>query len=642
MYFVEVIVADTAYHKNEPLTYSCSIEPVIGTIVVVPLKRKQVLAIVTGTVARPKFPTKEIILIPDLPPLPRPLCALLDWMRGYYPAPLGITAQLFLPSSLPKKQIAQTLIEPMPALELPNLTEDQQVALQSIHSPGLHVLHGDTGTGKTRVYIELIQRALSEKKSTLILTPEIGLTSQLTKNLQSVFGNKVVVVHSGLTDATRRQTWQKLLLQAEPTIVVGARSALFAPLKQVGLIVVDEAHEPAYKQDQAPYYHTTSVAAKLASLHNATVVLGSATPLVADYYVAESKHRPIVRMTKVAANDTEQVTTTKVIDLKNRTLFTKSQYLSNDLLEALQDRLQRGEQSLLFLNRRGTARIVFCEKCGWQAACPHCDLALVYHGDLHRVRCHSCSYQTASPTSCPSCKSASVVFKSIGTKAIVSEVERLFPEARTMRFDTDNKKDQRLDAHFNSIHAGDVDILVGTQTLAKGLDLPKLSLVGVLVADTSLYFPDFSAQERTFQLLAQVIGRIGRGHRAGMAIIQTYDPKSVLLTSVLAKDWISFYNNELAEREQFLFPPFCYLLQLTCKRASSQSAQKAAEEFAQKLHSLNYNIRIEGPSPSFHEKIQNKFAWQLIVKSKRRDHLTAIVNNLPSGWTHNIDPINLL
>ena len=231
---------------------------------------------------------------------------------------------------------------------------------------------------------------------------------------------------------------------------------------------------------------------------------------------------------------------------------------------------------------------------------------------------------------------------SIGTKAIVDEIERLFPGARTMRFDTDNKKSERLDAHYASIREGEVDIIVGTQTLAKGLDLPKLSLVGVVIADTSLYFPDFSAQERTYQLLSQVLGRVGRGHRQGMAIIQTYSPTSPLLHAVINKDWDKFYNSEIEERQRFLFPPFCYLLKLSCKRASDSAAQKTAERLASTVRNNYPDVIVDGPTPSFHGKVQDKFVWQIIIKSKQRKRLVEIIKNLPSGWSYDIDPMNLL
>jgi len=642
MTYVEVLVGDATFHGNEPLTYGseAALEP--GTLVLVPLRRKQVLGVVTDTVAKPSFAVKPVADAPLLPPMPAPLVALLQWMRGYYPAPLGILTQLLLPKQLPKKP---TTVQPFPALQpvtRPPLSSEQTVALETIHGPGLHILHGETGTGKTRVYIELAERCLAAGRSAIILTPEIGLTSQLAKDFRTVFGKRVVVMHSQLTDATRQRSWQAMLEQHEPVVVIGARSALFSPLANVGLIAIDESHETAYKQDQAPYYHTTNVAAKLASLHHATLVLGSATPLVSDYYVAQAKGRPIVRMLKTAKTHDFADSAVSVVDLRDRSLFSKSPYLSNELLATIGEMLQKHEQSLIFLNRRGTARIVFCDKCGWQASCPHCDLPLVYHGDAHIMRCHSCDYKAASPTSCPNCRNASVVFKSIGTKAVAGEIERIFPAARVMRFDTDNKKEERMEQHYDAVHRGDVDVIVGTQTLAKGLDLPQLGLVGVVIADTGLYFPDFSAQERTYQLLAQVLGRVGRGHRAGRAVIQTYAPDSPLLKAILAKDWEGFYATEIAEREAFRFPPFCYVLKLSVRRASSDTAAKAAVAFVQELRATHRGIVIEGPAPAFHEKVQNKYAWQIIIKASNRQRLLDIINHLPSGWSYDIDPMNLL
>lgn len=641
MWYVEVLVASATYHKNEPLTYSSSVELSVGKIVVVSLRNKEVMGVVVGIVPKPPFAAKEVVAAPDLPTLPAPLIDLLEWMRAYYPAPLGMIVQLFLPAGLPKKTYADVNKKITP-ITLPGLTQDQQAALATIAPSGLHILHGDTGTGKTRVYLELAKRSFEAEKSAIILTPEIGLTSQLSKTFKSTFGDRVVIIHSGLTESARRQTWQWLLEQDQPTILIGARSALFSPLRNVGLIVVDESHETAYKQDQAPYYHTSTVATKLASLHDASLVLGSATPLVRDYYIASAKERPIIRMTQIAAGEVAEGQKAVVVDLKDRSQFTKSSYLSSALLELIEQKLQNHEQSLLFLNRRGTARVVFCENCGWQALCPHCDLPLVYHSDHHNMRCHSCSYKAPTMTSCPECRSADIVFRSFGTKAIADEVRRLFPGAQVMRFDTDNSKSERLETNYDAVRSGDVDIIVGTQTLAKGLDLPKLGLVGVILADSGLYFPDFSAQERTYQLLSQVLGRVGRGHIQGSAVIQTYSPESELIKAATTGSWSYFYNKELAERRQFTFPPFCYLLKLTCKRASSESAQKAAELYVAKLRSERHNVVIEGPTPSFHEKVQNKFAWQVILKAKKREHLTTIIQGLPSGWSYDIDPMNLL
>jgi primosomal protein N' (replication factor Y) len=642
MQYLEVLVGGAAFHGGEALTYGSEQRLKMGAVVAVPLRNKQVLGIVTKEVSRPDFAVKPIAEAPELPPLPRHMLELLLWMKAYYPSPFGIITQQFLPKEFPKKTVEPLAMPPHTPPTLPALTEDQARVLQGIKGPGSYLLHGETGTGKTRVYIELARQSIDAGKSAIILTPEIGLTSQLASDFRHVFGSKVLVIHSQLTEVTRYRLWISLLTASEPLVVVGARSALFSPLQKIGLIVVDESHETAYKQDQAPYYHASRVAAKLAQLQNAPMVLGSATPLVTDYFMAQTKQRPILRMKQIASGRESHETRLSVVDLKDRSKFTKKPYLSDELIESMQDTLGRGEQALLFLNRRGTARVVFCERCGWQATCPHCDLPLVYHGDTHVTRCHSCDYKAASPASCPDCHNTSVVFKSIGTKAIIEDIARLFPGARSMRFDTDNKKTERIEQHYEAIKNGEVDIIVGTQTLAKGLDLPNLGLVGVIIADTSLYFPDFSAQERTYQLLSQVLGRVGRGHRASKAVLQTYSPDSPLLQSVLTKDWTTFYDTELNERKTFLFPPYCYLLKLTCRRASQAAAQKAADSFAKSLTGAGLRIIVEGPAPAFHEKIQNKYQWQLVVKAKDRGELLKVVSLLPSGWSYDIDPLNLL
>ncbi|HEX9153239.1 MAG TPA: primosomal protein N' [Candidatus Saccharimonadales bacterium] len=642
MNYLEVLVAGAAYHGDEALTYSSDRELKPGSIVIAPLRNSKVLGVVLREVAKPSFAAKPLLSTPDLPPLPTQLMGLMTWMKSYYPSSFGVITQQFLPKQLPKKPVEIPALSNVPSMDLPPLTNDQKSVLQKISGTGTFLLHGETGTGKTRVYIELTKRSISEGKSAIILTPEIGLTSQLASDFRHVFHDKVVVIHSQLTEVTRQRLWVSTLKQTEPVIIIGPRSALFTPLNNIGFIAIDECHETAYKQDQAPYYHATRVACKLAELHQAPIILGSATPPITDYFMAETKKRPILRMQQTAAVTNSDESSISIVDLRDRSKFSKKSYLSDELIKATRESLNRGEQTLLFLNRRGTARIVFCEQCGWQSTCPHCDLPLVYHGDTHSMRCHTCDYKASSPASCPDCHNASIVFRSVGTKAVVDEAARLFPDARIMRFDTDNNKSERIEQHYDAVRKGDVDIIVGTQTLAKGLDLPKLGLVGVVIADTSLYFPDFTAQERTFQLLSQVLGRVGRGHRASKAIVQTYAPDSPLLEAIVHKNWSSFYNKELEERRSYLFPPFCHLLKLTCRRASARGAEQAANNFAQELLDNKLHIRIEGPTPAFHEKIQNKYQWQLIVKSKDRQELVKAVRLLPSGWLYDIDPVNLL
>lgn len=643
MPYLQIYVGEASYHGSEALTYASSTEVGIGTLVAVPLRNKLVVGVVAREVTKPLFPVKKIESVSDITPLPKQLLQLLEWIIDYYPAPLGIITQLFLPRSLPKKPEQAATSPNPPNSALPSLTSDQTNALQHITQPGLHLLHGQTGSGKTRVYIELAKRQRDKGKSTLLLSPEIGLTSQLVSDFRSVFGDALVELwHSDLTETVKQKTWARIATTSEPIIVIGARSALFTPIKNLGLVVVDESHETTYKQDQAPYYHANTIAARLAALHQAILVLGSATPSVSDYFIAQAKNRPIIQMRHTASQTNMADSQVKIVDLRDKQAFTKSRCISDTLINAIQATLDRQEQTLLFLNRRGTARLIFCDQCTWQALCPHCDVALVYHGDSHKVRCHTCGYHTKAPMSCPLCNNPSIIFSSIGTKALEDEVNRIFPEAITKRFDSDNKRAEKIENIYKSVREGGVNILVGTQTIAKGLDLPHLSLVGVMTADNGLSFPDFSAQERTFQLLSQVLGRVGRGHRSSMAIVQTYNPENPILQAALKKDWYNFYNNEINERCDFLFPPFCYILKLTCKRQTAENAKRAASRLAQIIAHTYKGIVLEGPTPSFREKIGGKYQWQIVIKAKQRRLLLDIVADLPSQWSYDIDPINLL
>lgn len=645
MYYYEVWVSSPKYHGDSGLTYSSSDTLAPGQIVTVPLQRHQVAAIVIKQVPKPAFKTKAITRCITDTPLPQALLQLIAWTQNYYPAPLGQIVSLVLPSMLvqsPRRMPETTQsTDPMP---LPPLTEEQSQAVQHIQSsyPRSILLHGDTGTGKTRVYLELIRSQFARNKSVIVLTPEIGLTPQLALTCEQSFPGQTVVLHSNLTPAQRRTIWLRILHNTRPLIVVGPRSALFAPLPDIGLIIIDESHDTAYKQEQAPHYLTSRMAAHLATLHDAQLLLGSATPLVADYYTFEQKALPIIRMRQPAVQNVDTKTDISLIDLKNRDNFTRSPWIADALLTALEENLRAKEQSLLFLNRRGTARLVLCQTCGWQAHCPRCDLPLTYHGDSHRMRCHTCGFASKTPLACPECSESNIIFRAIGTKSLVTELEKLFPEARIMRFDSDTAKSERLESQFKTVKTGAVDILVGTQILGKGLDLPRLSLLGVILADTALSFPDFTAEEQTFQLLTQVIGRVSRGHIAGSVFLQTHHGKNPVLQAAVRKDYATFYAQQLAERQQFMFPPFCYLLKLSCVRASSASAKKASDTLADQLRNTVTGIEINGPSPAFVEKTRNRYKWQLIIKSRNRHTLVQLCKQLPAGWSYDLDPTNLL
>lgn len=650
MHFYFVWVRSSRYHGKDALTYQSDRVLKTGSIVQVELQKDVVMGLVTGPAPQPRFKTKPIVAVFELPPIPIHLIKLLLWLQIYYPAPLGILAQQLIPAGFSEKQLASQspleLVDPVVS-GLPPLTTEQTAALEAMITVNSYLVHGKTGSGKTRLYIELALRAVKGGKSAIILTPEISLTSQLATNFRNVFGSRVVVLHSGQAPSERRMAWLLCLTTTKPLIIIGPRSALFSPLARPGLIILDESHESAYKQGQAPQYQAGRVAAYLASLTHSSLILGSATPSVSDYYLALHKQRPIIELKRLARGNNPggvitAATDVTIVDMKQRDQFPRSSYLSLPLITAIQAALKHGEQSLLYLNRRGTARLIMCENCGWQAVCPHCDIPLTYHGDRFELRCHSCDFHDKAPISCPECKHPSILFKTAGTKAIVEEVSRLFPQARVARFDTDNAKAERFETQYEAVHSGDVDILVGTQLLAKGLDLPKLSVLGILLADTSLYMPDFSASERTFQLLTQVLGRVGRGHIAGRAIIQSYHPDHPIIQMAIESDYQLFYETEINSRRQFLFPPFCFLLKLSCRRATIKSAEAATDNLKSALQASGLKIRVEGPAPCFYEKFQGKYQWQLIVKSTERGELLKAISQLPANWTYDVDPLDLL
>ena len=644
MHYYLVQTADMGYQKNEALTYASDQALNKGDLVLVPFGRKTVPGFVRSETAKPGFETKSVKQLLGTQPLPAPLLELFNWMQDYYPGGSGALASAFVPTGLEVKPRSQEkAFKAISTKPLEPLTKQQSEALEQIRNkPGQSfLLHGETGSGKTRIYIERARAQLEAGSSALILTPEISLVPQLAESFRSQFGNQVVIMHSGLTKATRNRNWLRIISSAEPLVVVGARSALFAPINHLGLIVVDEMHEPAYKQESTPYYHAMRVAGTLARLHEAEIIYGSATPPVVEYFIASNIGSPILRLSETARPSLP--VKRSLVDLKDPKLFSRHRYLSDKLLKAIGQRLGSNEQVLLFLNRRGTARQVNCENCGWQALCPKCDLPLIYHADKHHLRCHTCGYRNSPPLNCPVCSSDQIAYRSLGTKALVDDLNRLFPDALIRRFDTDNLAAEKLDLHFEDVQAGKVDVLVGTQMLGKGLDLPKLGLVGIINADTGLGLPDFSAAERSYQLLHQAIGRVGRGHLKGEVIVQSFNTESPLLLSALNQDWQGMYDLEVKEREQYNFPPFCYLLKVTVSRKTASAAERFADKLYNNILALGLKVEVSEPVPSFYERTRGKYNWQLVIRARRRDRLVEIANRLPKGdYVCDLDPINLL
>jgi len=642
MPLLNIGVSSIQYHGTEPLTYSYPEDVAIGTVVKVPLRSGQTLGLVLGkATADSKVTAKEILMAHSGIKVPEAQLKLLQWLRVYYPAPLSTIVQLFLPSKIVEPPAPSQ--ERLAPERLPSLTNEQRTILKqlAIDQGSTALLHGDTGTGKTRIYLELAKAQAAKGRSTVILVPEIGLVPQMVQTFVGQFSGHVHGIHSGMTDKQRREVWRQVHDARSPQIVIGPRSALFLPVANIGLVVVDEAHDNGYKQDQQPYYEANPVAAKLAGLSGALCLYGTATPRVADYWQLVSHKTPVFRLAKPIHQDIKPPKHA-VIDASDRDQFKRSGIFSEVLINAIAETMAKGQQSLVFLNRRGTARFVSCSDCGWHATCPTCDTPLTYHGDQHELRCHTCGIKQPVPTSCPVCVSTELRFQRRGTKALQTELEKLFPQARVARFDSDNSTEETLAKQYEKLVAGKIDILVGTQVIAKGLDLSHLSLVAIPQADLSSYLPDFTADEQTYQLLRQVVGRVGRTNKPSQVVVQTYYPDSPIIQAALANNWSEFYRQQIEHRKRYNFPPFTYLLKLTATRASGASARQAGERLKSELEERHAGLEVLGPAPSFHEKVRGKYQWQLVVKAPRRQDLLAIIPLLPSGWRYNLDPTNLL
>jgi primosomal protein N' (replication factor Y) (superfamily II helicase) len=649
MRYYEVLLADTKYHSSAPLTYS-SDEPLeILSVVTVPLRARPATGFVIAETGKPNFATKPIKTVLSAKPLPYHCLQLAQWMESYYAATLSEALRQFAPTKPAIRAIkadAPPIGQPEQVTQLElhaPLTTDQKRAITEINdNPSTTVLlHGETGSGKTRVYLELASKTLAAGKSVILLTPEISLTTQLAAAAQAYLHTKPLILHSQLTTAKRKQLWLKIIESAEPLVIVGPRSALFTPLPGIGLIVVDEAHEPAYKQEQSPRYNALRIASQLGTLTGAKVIYGTATPNVSDYYLADERSA-MVRMSQMALGIKHGEVKTEIVDLKDRQNFGPNPYISRKLIDAINTTLLAKKQVMVYLNRRGSARVILCKVCGWQYLCPNCDVSLVYHADQHLAKCHICGFQHTPPVACLNCSNPDIIYKTIGTKALAEQVEKLFPNRKIRRFDSDNIAGESLNEIYSELLNGDVDILVGTQLLAKGLDLPRLGLVGIVSAESSLTLPDYTAEERTFQLLYQVIGRVGRGHSQGHVVVQTYEPDSIVIQSAVSRDFKRFYEHALIERQAFRFPPFSYLLKLTCRRATISGAQKASDRLKNELIAQSLPVEVIGPTPSFYARRGKYYYYQLVIKSKDRDHLIQLAKLVPADWQIDIDPADLL
>ncbi|MTD40202.1 primosomal protein N' [Erwinia sp. CPCC 100877] len=515
-----------------------------------------------------------------------------------------------------------------------SLNEEQKKAvdriLESVNQKNskTYLLEGITGSGKTEVYLQVIAEVLTQGKTAMMLVPEISLTPQMVQRFKSRFGDQVAVMHSALSQGEKYDEWRKIE-RGEAQVVVGVRSAIFAPLENLGVLIIDEEHEASYKQEETPRYHARDLAIWRGAYHHCPVVLGSATPLLESRARAQKKVYERLVLTK-RANQTATLPTIEVIDMREEIQNKNTSSFSLALQEKLQDRFVKGEQSVLLLNRRGYSSFVMCRDCGYVLPCPNCDISLTLHMDTKTMKCHYCGHEERIPYRCPNCDSDKIRYYGTGTQKVEEELKQLFPEMRVLRMDVDTTR--RKGAHEKLLTAfgnHEADILLGTQMIAKGLDFPNVTLVGVLNADTALNLPDFRSSERTFQLLTQVSGRAGRAEKPGEVIIQSFNPEHYAIQLAKAQDFEDFYQKEMYVRHRGDYPPFYFTVQITASHPEENQAAKQMFEIVNELKKgLSDQSILLGPTPNAIMRVNNRYFYQVIIKYKHEPNLQPILKKI--------------
>ncbi|WP_188068779.1 primosomal protein N' [Brevibacillus brevis] len=498
--------------------------------------------------------------------------------------------------------------------------------LQSIESGtyASYLLHGVTGSGKTEVYLEAIERTLEKGREAIFLVPEIALTPQMVESFKARFGADVAVLHSALSQGERFDEWRKII-RKQVKVVVGARSAIFAPFRNVGLIVIDEEHESSYKQEETPRYHAREVALWRAKENQGVLVMGSATPALETYALATRGRYELLRMPERVGN--RPMPEVHVVDMREELQAQNRSMFSRKLHEMIADRLAKEEQMVIFLNRRGFSTFVMCRSCGYTMRCIHCDISLTYHKTNHTARCHYCGYTIAQPKHCPECQSEHIRFFGTGTQKVEAELAKLFPGIRVIRMDVDTTS--RKGSHeelLNKFRSGQGDVLLGTQMIAKGLDFPRVTLAGIIAADTSLHLPDFRAAEKTFQLLTQVGGRAGRHELDGDVVIQTYTPEHYSIVHATKHDYPAFYQDEMMQRRRTGYPPYFRLVLITFSHEEVPVVIRGAHTMADYLRQrLAQTTILLGPVASPIARVKDRFRFQIMLKYRDEPQLSELL-----------------
>ncbi len=525
------------------------------------------------------------------------------------------------------------------------LTRDQQQAVEHILGDATHpiLLHGVTGSGKTEVYLQALAAMIAQGKRGIVLVPEIALTTQAVQRVAGRFPDRVAVIHSELSAGERYDEWRRIRA-GKVDVVIGSRSALFAPVPDLGIIILDEEHEGAYKQsERKPTYHARRSALILGKILHIPVVLGSATPAVETFYRAE---QGIYRLVELPGRIGASLPPVEIIDLRAELHTGNTSIISRRLQEELEQVLSKGQQAILFLNRRGAASCVLCRDCGFVAQCDRCDIPLTYHSTERILLCHYCGQKSKMLQFCPNCNSSGIRYFGVGTEKVQDTIQKSFPEARLLRWDRDTARnrsahEQLLDRFANR----EADILIGTQMIAKGLDLPGVTLVGVISADIALNLPDYSSPERAFTLLTQVAGRAGRGTEAGRVIIQTFNPQHFCIDAASRHDYHEFYRAEIEARGRYGYPPFRQFVKFTYSHENRHRCQNEALLLAEKLNGWIerlqlHNTDVVGPAPAMMERVRSKYRWQLIARGSDLHRLLRVID--APGWEVDIDPVSTL
>ena len=513
------------------------------------------------------------------------------------------------------------------------LTEEQMNAFNAVKKAidekrfEEFLLYGVTGSGKTEVYLQLIEQVINKEKTAIMLVPEISLTPQMVDRFLARFGDCISVLHSKLSIGERYDQWQKIK-EGRAKIIIGARSAIFAPIKNIGLILIDEEHDSSYKSDMSPRYHAKDIARFLAKENNIPLILGSATPEITTFYKAKNGEITLLTLTKRANNS--HLPSVNIVDLREELAVGNRSMISTALHKKIEENLKEKKQIILFLNRRGYSTFVMCRECGFTAKCKNCNITLTYHKDENKLKCHYCGFETKNITTCPICKSKNVRYFGGGTQKLETEINKLFPSATTIRMDIDTvTKKNSHEIILNKFKEEDIDILIGTQMIVKGHHFPRVTLVGVIAADSSLNIEDYRANERTFQILTQVAGRAGRENLPGEVIIQTYNPNNFSISYDKNQDYNSFYKAEISLREKLNYPPFCDIIVIGVSSKIEKNVKEVTQKLALILKRQNIkNCYISEPIPSPINKINNRYRWRIVMKCNFNSNIIDKINDM--------------